>query len=182
MMLDKPTLRRQLLARRKELSVTEWQARSATISARVQTYCASLSLKAVALYAPIVTRREVDVTALDGWFRARGVVVAYPIMTSTRRGFTFVTTGTMTNSGGFLQPPESAVLLHPGELDLIVVPALGVTNSGYRLGYGAGFYDQQLPEFCPPATSLCVAFAEQLLSELPLESHDVPCDLVLTDR
>lgn len=180
-MLDKPTLRRQLLARRKEISLADWQMRSAKIVSRVQDHLQQRTLNTVALYAPIVSRREVDVAGLDSWLRARGIAVAYPIMTSTMRGFALTVAPPLTEASGFAQP-AAGELLRPGELDLIVVPALGVTTAGYRLGYGAGFYDEQLRRFCPPAFSICVAFTEQVMNELPLEPHDVACGLVVTDE
>lgn len=181
-MLDKPTLRRELLARRKELTLAEWQSRSAAIVARVQSLCRDLPLRCVALYAPIAARREVDVSPLDAWFRTRDVNVAYPIMTTSVRGFSATTPAALSARGGFFQPHDASPLLLPGELDLILVPALAVAPSGYRLGYGAGFYDEQLRRFCPPARSVCVAFEEQRVSELPVESHDVACDTVITDE
>ena len=67
------------------------------------------------------------------------------------------------------------------KVDLIVVPALAVAPTGHRLGYGGGFYDVMLPDFCPPATAVVVAFDFQLVAELPAEPHDVACALVVTD-
>jgi 5-formyltetrahydrofolate cyclo-ligase len=61
------------------------------------------------------------------------------------------------------------------------VPALAVSSAGHRLGYGVGFDDATLPDFCPPAASLIVAFDFQLLAELPTLDHDFACDLVVTD-
>jgi 5-formyltetrahydrofolate cyclo-ligase len=81
----------------------------------------------------------------------------------------------------FLEPPPDAPRAARGELDLVMVPALAVTDGGHRLGYGVGFYDATLPDFCPPARSLLVAFEFQLLAELPVFEHDVACDLVVTD-
>jgi 5,10-methenyltetrahydrofolate synthetase len=199
-MQDKAALRTLLLARRKALSPSEWQTRSDTIVASVKAYCGAKalgagslsagslsagslsagSLRAVALYAPIVERREVDVSALDAWFRKLGVAVAYPVLSGKLRGFAFTTSSTMSRLAGFPQPSASSQLLEPGQLDLIIVPAVGVDKAGYRLGYGSGFYDEQLRKFCPPATSVCVAFAEQVLSDLPVEAHDTPCNFLIT--
>jgi len=61
------------------------------------------------------------------------------------------------------------------------VPALAVASSGHRLGYGSGFYDATLPDFCPPALSIVVAYDFQLLAELPVSAHDIACDIVVTD-
>ena len=46
----------------------------------------------------------------------------------------------------------------------------------------AGFYDATLPDYRPPARALVVAFAFQLVGELPLLEHDVACDGVVTDE
>ncbi len=62
-----------------------------------------------------------------------------------------------------------------------MVPALAVTDTDHRLGYGRGFYDVTLPDFCPPALSVVVAFDFQLLAELPVLEHDVACEVVVTD-
>jgi 5-formyltetrahydrofolate cyclo-ligase len=82
----------------------------------------------------------------------------------------------------FAEPPRDAPLAVRGELDLIVVPALAVSSLGHRLGYGMGFYDATLPDFRPEALCAVVAFEFQLLAELPLEAHDVACDVVITDE
>jgi 5-formyltetrahydrofolate cyclo-ligase len=66
-------------------------------------------------------------------------------------------------------------------VDLVLVPALAVAPSGHRLGYGAGFYDSLLPDVCPPAKALAVAYDFQLLVEVPTLPHDVPCDFIVTD-
>jgi 5-formyltetrahydrofolate cyclo-ligase len=77
---------------------------------------------------------------------------------------------------GPCDPPAS-----PGELDVIVVPALAVDPSGQRIGYGAGCYDRTLPQFAPPAKSIAVAFDFQLVAEVPSTPGDIPVDLVVTD-
>jgi 5,10-methenyltetrahydrofolate synthetase len=65
------------------------------------------------------------------------------------------------------------------DVDFAVVPALAVDPWGYRLGYGAGYFDRllanrgQLP-FCVIAIS-----AAFMVERLPHESHDVPVDCLL---
>ena len=51
--------------------------------------------------------------------------------------------------------------------DVVVVPALAVAADGHRVGYGIGFYDATLPDVCPPAAAVMVAFGFQLLAEVP---------------
>jgi len=82
----------------------------------------------------------------------------------------------------FLEPPRDAPRAERGEIELLVVPALAVSADGHRLGYGSGFYDATIPDFCPPAQALVVVFDFQLLGELPVTNGDVASQLIVTDR
>ena len=57
----------------------------------------------------------------------------------------------------------------------IVVPALRIDQSGYRLGQGGGYYDRALPHL--KAWKIGLVYAGELNSEeLPHEPHDIPLD------
>ena len=67
------------------------------------------------------------------------------------------------------------------EVDFAVIPALAADRGGYRLGYGAGYFDKLLAgrssrPFC--VTALPSAF---VLERIPHESHDVAVDLVMSE-
>lgn len=80
---------------------------------------------------------------------------------------------------GMAEPGEECPLLSPGEVDLILVPALCYDRAGFRLGQGGGYYDRYLAAFSGTAAGLCRA--EFLQEQLPWEEHDRPVDLVLTE-
>lgn len=69
-------------------------------------------------------------------------------------------------------------------VDVVVLPALAVDQAGHRLGRGAGYYDRALGGLTGPHRPLLVAVvhADELLPEVPHEPHDVPVDLVVTER
>ncbi|MFM1984905.1 MAG: hypothetical protein RLZZ295_71 [Actinomycetota bacterium] len=57
----------------------------------------------------------------------------------------------------------------------IVVPALRIDQSGYRLGQGGGYYDRALAHL--RAWKIGLVYAGELNSEaLPHEAHDIPLD------
>ena len=68
---------------------------------------------------------------------------------------------------------------NPNILDLIILPALAADKNNYRLGYGKGYYDRLLT-ITKSKTILPIA-KELVFEELPIESHDKPVDLVITD-
>lgn len=66
------------------------------------------------------------------------------------------------------------------EVDFALVPALAIDRGGFRLGYGAGYFDRLLAgrgkrPFC--VTALPGAF---IVEAVPREPHDVPVDLVVS--
>lgn len=80
---------------------------------------------------------------------------------------------------GILEPCETPNPAHPADIDLIVIPGVAFDRKGNRLGQGKGYYDRLLKE--TRGFKVGLAFDEQLADELPVEDHDVPLDLLLTD-
>ena len=184
----KKRLREKLRALRAALPESRVAERSALICERLLAHPSFANPAGVALFWPILKRREVDLRAVDVALRLRNVPVCYPFMErckdgSLLTGFRFVNrVEQLTTAGGaFAQPPKSAPVALRGEVDIVVVPALAVTLDGHRLGYGSGFYDATLPDLCPPGKSVVVAFDFQRMVELPTEPHDLRCDFVVTD-
>ena len=54
-----------------------------------------------------------------------------------------------------------------------IVPGLAFTRDGRRLGYGGGWYDRLLASAEPTARAVGVAYAFQVVDDLPSEPHDV---------
>jgi 5-formyltetrahydrofolate cyclo-ligase len=155
--------------------------------ARLREHPLLQSARTVGLYAAMPEKREVDLAALHALLADRGAQIYYPFMDPTPQGYTtgfrLWQAGDVLEKRGqqFVEPDPCRPIATRGDIDLVVVPALGLTLQGYRLGFGAGFYDATLPDLCPPAKTICVGYDFQLLIELPIETHDFKCDAVITD-
>ena len=79
-----------------------------------------------------------------------------------------------------IEEPVGDDLVDPSVLELIVAPGVAFSRKGGRLGRGKGYYDRLLAD--TKATKIGVAYHFQLLDEIPLEPHDIPMDIVITDR
>jgi 5-formyltetrahydrofolate cyclo-ligase len=66
--------------------------------------------------------------------------------------------------------------------DVVLVPCVGHTPEGLRLGYGGGYFDRWLAQH-PGATAIGVAWSlgELTTAELNAQPHDVPLTLVITE-
>ena len=80
---------------------------------------------------------------------------------------------------GIPAPPETAPIIRPEELDLVIVPALTYDIAGYRLGYGGGYYDRYLSG--TPAFMVGLARERLIMDILPRERHDVAVNCVITE-
>ncbi len=80
---------------------------------------------------------------------------------------------------GIPAPPPESGTVPPECFDLILVPGAAFTRDGGRLGRGGGYYDRYLPQTRGVKAALVRAF--QLFPALPIQPHDIPVDLLLTD-
>ena len=79
------------------------------------------------------------------------------------------------------QPAFTQALCQPQDISMILVPALAFSESGDRLGRGAGFYDRFL-KTAPHALRVGVGVQEQMTTQIPCEAWDQPLDLIITDQ
>lgn len=68
----------------------------------------------------------------------------------------------------------------PNNIDLLVVPGIVYSPSGYRIGYGGGYYDRFLMNYKGDTVSL--AFDFQLRDDLEKEHFDLPVDSIITNE
>lgn len=73
-------------------------------------------------------------------------------------------------------PSSDGAQLQP---DVVLVPCVGFTREGYRLGYGGGYYDRWLADH-PGVTSVGLAWSCAEAS-FAIEPHDRALTLILTE-
>lgn len=78
--------------------------------------------------------------------------------------------------------PKKSLRLEPGEIDAAVIPGSVFDIHGGRLGYGGGYYDRFLLNDAPQAKRIGLAFELQVVDKVPLEPHDQPLDILITEK
>ncbi len=66
---------------------------------------------------------------------------------------------------------------------VLICPLVGFDRSGNRLGLGTGCFDRWLEQFAGHLlTTIGLAFSCQEAPVIPVEDHDVPLDVIITER
>jgi len=184
--LDKKALRREMVARRDALAPAERARLAAILMERVLALPELAGARSV--LATMAIGSEWDTAPLMARARAEGKTLVLPRVSPPPRRLEIYA---VQDPARDLVPgvwdipepdPERCRKVALSEVDFALVPALAIDRRRYRLGYGAGFFDGLLAgrgprPFC--VTALPSAFH---VERLPAEAHDVPVDLVLSER
>ncbi len=137
----------------------------------------------IAGYMPIGS--EIDPRILMQDLERRGHQLALPVVTAPDEALVFkryaIGDDLLTGAYGIQTPVTDAPDVVP---DILLVPGLGFDSRLYRLGYGGGYYDRTITNLVASGVRLetiGLAFASQMVDTLPIDDHDVPMTMVLTE-
>lgn len=179
---QKSVLRQDALSRRDAMSADERQRGAEAIAGRA--FPVPIPPGAVVSgFMPMKT--EINPLPLMKRLATAGASLALPIVEGrgkplTMRAWTF---GAPLEAGvwGIRQPPATATEVFP---DILLVPLATFDRRGYRIGYGAGYYDMTIARLraMKPVTTIGVAFATQECTAVPVDPWDERLAFVLTER
>jgi 5-formyltetrahydrofolate cyclo-ligase len=175
--------RRELRRRLATLTGEMRRARSADICQSLRQLPEWTEARSVLLFYPKYP--EPDVLPLWEVATEEGKTIAFPSFRTEAHCYTARTVGPWppqatlpVGAFGIPEPPPTAPLADGNQLDFVVVPGVGFSSDGRRLGHGGGFYDRLLTDV--KGFRCGVAYDEQLVDDLPAEPHDIRCDYILT--
>ncbi|MEG0496886.1 MAG: 5-formyltetrahydrofolate cyclo-ligase [Carnobacterium sp.] len=84
------------------------------------------------------------------------------------------------SSFGLEEPAHDLMAISKSEIDLIVVPGLAYCKSGFRIGFGGGYYDRFLVDYDGETISLVLD--EQQIDLFKVDSFDIPIKHLITTK
>jgi len=189
------SLRASLRARRRAIPAAE-RMRAASLVARHADH--ALNLRAdqrIGIYA--ATAEELDTSCLIALALRRGCRVYLPridrrarvramrFVEITERTFAMARSHRM-NRFGIIEL-EGPALASARLLDVVFLPLVGFDRHGMRLGMGGGYYDRafgfrRLRTVWHAPSLVGIGYASQEVESIAPAAHDVPLDLVVTER
>jgi 5-formyltetrahydrofolate cyclo-ligase len=179
---DRERLRAQLLAVRDGIDPVDRLARAGAVAERLAALPAFAQAGAIAFYYSIGS--EVPTLGLvTQVVESEGRRAFLPFMLNERlelaewRPSDPVTEGEYVSFQPRFRRPAAL-----DDVEAIVVPGLAFDRRGHRMGAGRGLYDELLSRLSPDTTRIGLAYAEQVVEELPSAEHDVRMHYVVTEE
>jgi 5-formyltetrahydrofolate cyclo-ligase len=181
---DKSIIRAQLRQALSAMGEADRAAKSLAACRLIAESPEFAAARVVMLY--LSTPLEVDTSslALRCWQQGKTAVVPKVSWDQRRMlpvEITSLQAGLTTTDNG-LREPIAGKPIPVGFIDLVIVPGLGFTADGHRIGRGMGFYDRFLAQQEFIGLSCGLAFGEQMIASLPVLDHDMPLSMLVTDR
>lgn len=176
----KRAMRRAVIDRRDRLTVEERRARSERIAER------ALSLSEVRSAAVVMAfwsfGSEVDTSSLIERLHATGKRVVLPRVDGDEVVAVEYAPGDPVAAAAFgAMEPTGLEVVEPRDVDVVIVPAVALDRRGARVGYGGGFYDRFLARTRPDVAAIAVAFAIQVVDDVPEGRGDRRVDAIVTE-
>ncbi len=180
----KDKLRKELIKNRKSLSRTEVLAKSNQIKNRLFELDDFKKSSVVLFY--VSYGNEVYTHAMIKECLKNGKKIIIPISNIEKRSLILSELNNWNDlepgSYNILEPKLDKIIEVPIEsIDIIIVPGVGFDEHGCRIGHGAGYYDKLLNESIN-AIHIGLAFEIQIVEKVPIESHDLPVDIIITEK
>ena len=172
-------LRARLIANRSAAKPEDRARWNSAIDAHLEVLLPDVGGRIIAFCWPY--QAEYDARSLILRFLARGARAALPVVVAPRQPMVFRawTPDTKTVPGVYDIPipvDSSEVIPH-----VALIALAGFDDAGYRLGYGAGFFDRTLAVIAPRPLAVGVGFELARVPTIHPQPHDIPLDYVVTE-
>jgi 5-formyltetrahydrofolate cyclo-ligase len=177
----KRALRAEIREHRRIMTAPERERATTEVSRHLIELATSLTVKTLAAYLPSID--EPNIRPFLNWASAQGIRILFPISRDDGLLDWTVGDGETETEGLFGMPEPVGELLSPfaiNDVDLIIVPAASVDETGMRMGWGRGYFDRTLGSMEKRPPVYAVIFDRELVDAVPSEVHDKRVDGVVT--
>ena len=173
----KTTERKRLLQLRSAIPATVSQEMDRRVNDRLLKLLDKHAIKCLAVYSPI--RDEPNIRKYYPYYEEK-YQLALPVcgQTGALQFFSWnLKEQTQVGSYGIPVPAQGVEVLP----DALLVPCVGFTRAGFRLGYGGGWFDRTLPGLPKTVISIGIAYDALELSDYTAEAFDIPLNYIVTE-
>ena len=163
--MDKNTLRKTYLEKRKTLSKAEYQRRNTAIATQFFEQFDLKDINTLHTFLPIEKTWEVNTWHIINEIRQdfQHVKIAVPkTVGNDLQHFELKENTVLRENNWGIPEPVDAAEVPVSEIDLVLVPLISFDKKGNRIGYGKGFYDRFLAQCRPDTLKIGLSLAPPL--------------------
>jgi len=175
---EKKSLRSLFLEKRDNTSFDFMKIASEKIQKRLKKINAFRNAQKIGVYYPIGS--EILTQDIIQELLSNGKDVFLPKVIGKNIEFRKITDFSNLEKGSFdiMEPKDNCQT--DDNLDVVLVPTVGISPIGVRLGYGHGFYDRYLAKHKTATVSLTLE--KQIVKNIPKSEHDIIIDWIVTEE
>jgi len=175
--IQKAALRKHLLEKRDATSAELREISSEKIHQNLKKIIEYTNSQNIACYFPIGS--EVDTHDVMLNILKQGKNLLLPRIVDNNIQFHIVSNLEKLERGSFeiMEPKDSCEKAK--KIDCVLIPTVGVSKLGVRLGYGYGYYDRFLSS--TNAVKISLTYSKQIVKSIPSDSHDIKIDWIVTE-
>ena len=174
---ERKSLRSLLLEKRDNTSFDFMKIASEKIQKKLKKINAYRNAQKIGVYYPIGS--EVLTQDIIQELLSNGKDVFLPKVIGKKMEFRKISNFSSLEKGSFdiMEPKDDCKT--DNSLDVVLVPTVGISPIGVRLGYGHGFYDKFLAEH--KTTTISLTLEKQIVKNIPKSEHDIIINWIITE-
>lgn len=179
----KTEIRNTYKEKRKTISLEDRKLMDSAICKKFLSLSSYRFADTVLLYSPL--KYEIDTLTIATDALSKGKKVAFPrCIEDNQMVYHYISSLDDLSPGmyGIREPNDTLPIFTPAAADRVicVLPAIVYDKSGYRLGYGKGYYDRFLSDF--KGTKAGLIYSDYILENIPHGRFDLRSDFVITEK
>jgi 5-formyltetrahydrofolate cyclo-ligase len=173
-----------MLALRNSKPASELDQLSSKITARLIELPKVKEARTISTYLDIGS--EVRTRGLVGWALGNGKKLIVPVVDQANHRLIFseINAPEELERGAYGIPEPKRESRRPVALeqaDVILVPGVAWDQRGFRIGYGAGYYDRSINALRTHIATIGLAYDFQFISNIPRSRYDQRVDRIVTE-
>ena len=182
----KADIRKEIAAAIGRLSADELAEKTSLIENRLFDFANFLEAKIALMY--IENPNEVKSAEIIRRTFDKNKIVVLPLVKTDTKKFKLFKIDDFAKDlkpgqNGILQPDPGRCRTVPIDcIDIAIIPGVAFDEKGGRIGSGDGYYDRFIPHLPVTTRKVALALDDQIIPQVPIESHDKHVDIIITDK
>ena len=182
---EKKSILTEISQRLKPFSGEEMAAKKEIVEQKFLEFANFLEAELALLY--LQRAKEMDTEKIVRISLSAGKGIVLPAFSESKHGIalfqiTDLDTDVKKKSNCLEPDPDTCKKIALDQIDVAIIPGFAFDEKGGRIGFGDGFYNRLIAKLPETTRKIAIAFEEQIVEHVPMESRKHNLDIIITDQ